>query len=460
MRTPLRRTRRTAADRTAPPTVDRAIPSAADRTAAPAPDHAIPTAGARGAASTAAARGAAPVVRVRRAAPPAAARSAVAAVASALLLAGCSAAAEDAGEGGEQARAALSQDIVLQPVGAGGPDPFTASTARITGRATAPDREPGDGSGQAREVAGSTPGLYGGTRAEASCDVEQQAAFLAADQGKTRAFAEAAGIPETGVGNWLRGLTPVVLRADVRVTNHGYREGKAAAFQSVLQSGTAVLVDQYGSPRVRCACGNPLRTPVAVKEGVHQGDPWDGFDPDRVIVVRPTTTVVTSLVIVNAADSSWIERLTGSDGAEDRKPAVEPACDPDACTLADAATPDPTSPDRRTSPDPDSPAPVPPRPVPSASAPDPSGTGGTGTGSEPPAPPSEPYPDPYTDPGTEPYPDPYADPRTDPYPDPQDAPHVDPPADPHTVPVPDGEMPPEELFPAGAVPDRPETFEG
>ncbi|MEX0172874.1 hypothetical protein MRBLMG1_005621 [Streptomyces sp. LMG1-1-1.1] len=376
------------------------------------------------------------------------------------MLAGCSSAAEDAGQGGEQARAALSQDIVLQPVGAGGPDPFTASTARITGRATAPDREPGDGSGRLREVTGSTPGLYGGTRAEASCDVEQQVAFLAADQGKTRAFAEAAGVPEANVGNWLRGLTPVVLRADTRVTNHGYRAGRAAAFQSVLQTGTAVLVDQYGSPRVRCACGNPLRTPVAVKEGVHQGDPWDGFDPDRVIVVRPTTTVVTSLVIVNAADRSWIERLTGSDGAEDRKPAVEPDCDPDACTLADAATPDPSSPDRRTSPDPASPAPVPPRSVPSAPVPDSSGTGGTGTGSEPPVPPSEPYPDPSTDPGTEPSPDPsadpFADPRTDPYPDPQDAPHVDPP----TVPVPDGEMPPEELFPAGAVPDRPETFEG
>ncbi|MFJ5833329.1 DUF6777 domain-containing protein [Streptomyces sp. NPDC093089] len=468
MRTPLHRTRRTAADRTALPSADRANPTAtncvnptaADRTAPAATDHANRVTAASGAASTAPAPGAAPVVRARRAAPPAAARSAAAALASALLLAGCSSAAEDAGEAGEQARAALSQDIVLQPVGAGGPDPFTASTARITRLATAPDRGPGDGSGRLREVAGSTPGLYGGTRAEASCDVEQQAAFLAADQGKTRAFAEAAGIPEANVGDWLRGLTPVVLRADARVTNHGYREGRATAFQSVLQTGTAVLVDQYGSPRVRCACGNPLRSPVAVKEGVHQGDPWDGFDPDRVIVVRPTSTVVTSLVIVNAADSSWIERLTGSDGAEDRKPDVEPACDPDACALADPATPDPSSPDGRTSPDPASPAPVPPRPVPSTPAPDPSGTGGTGTGSEPPVPPSEPYPDPYTDPGTESSPDPYADPRTDPYPDPQDAPHADPPLEPPTAPVPDGEMPQEDVFPAGAVPDRPETFEG
>ncbi|MFE5978981.1 DUF6777 domain-containing protein [Streptomyces wedmorensis] len=437
MRTPLRRTRRTpAADRAArSAAADRPFPSAFDGTAPSAPGG--PALSAPG-----------------RPAPPVAARSAAAAVASVLLLAGCSAGEEGAGGGAVEAAAAVARDIVLQPVGAQGPDPFTASTARITGQFSAPNREPGNGSGQAREITGSTPGLYGGTRAEASCDVEQQAAFLAADQGKTRAFAEAAGIPETNVGDWLRGLTPVVLRADARVTNHGYREGRATAFQSVLQTGTAVLVDQYGSPRVRCACGNPLRTPVAVREGVHQGDPWDGFDPDRVIVVRPTTTVVTSLVIVNAADSTWIERRTGSDGDADRKPDVAPACDPDECALSDTATPDPATP-VPSSPDPASPAPVPPRPVPSdpepsvpepsvpePSVPDPSGTGGTDTGTEPPAPPSEPYPDPF------------ADPPTDPYPDPRDVPPGEPPT------APDGELPPEELFPAGPMPDLPETFQG
>ncbi|MFE0647344.1 DUF6777 domain-containing protein [Streptomyces sp. NPDC059534] len=387
-----------------------------------------------------------------RTAPPVAARSAVAVIASALLLAGCSAGGEDPGGGGEQAAASVARDIVLQAAGARGPDPFTASTARITGPASAPDREPTEAP-QAREIAGSTPGLYGGTRAEASCDVEQQVALLSADQGRTRVFAEAAGIPEVNVGDWLRGLTPVVLRADARVTNHGYRAGGATAYQSVLQTGTAVLVDQYGTPRVRCACGNPLRTPVEVEGGIHQGDPWDGFDPDRVIVVRPTTSVVGSLVIVNAADSSWIERLTGSDGDQDRKPDVEPACDPDACTLADAATPDAATPDPArpdpdspggrtppdpTSPDPASPDPFPPGPVsPVPPSPPPAVP-------DPPAPPSEPYPeaDPSTDPGTEPYPDP----------------GIEPPVEPPTVP--DGELPPEEVFPAGTVPDRPEAFEG
>ncbi|MFI0988480.1 DUF6777 domain-containing protein [Streptomyces exfoliatus] len=411
-----------------------------------------------------------------RAIPRGATRSALAAFAASLLLAGCSSAWEGS-RGGAQPAAADAQDILLQPFAAQGPDPFTESTARTTGPPTR-KREPDPAAEHAREVTGSAPGLYGGTRAEGSCDVDQQVSFLAADQDRTRAFAEAAGIPETNVADWLRGLTPVVLRADVRVTNHGYREGRANAFQSVLQTGTAVLVDQYGSPRVRCACGNPLRTPVATTDGVHQGDPWDDFDPDRVIVVRPTTTVVTSLVIVNAADRSWIERLTGSDGDKDRKPAVEPDCDPDECALTDAGTPDPSAPDRPASPDPASPdtgSRVPSPPVPSVPespvSPDASATGGTDTGPTPTDPgpdadpdpypnPDDPYaePDPETEPYPDPYADPYADPSTEPFPDPFGDPNAEPPGE--QPPVPDGELPDEELFPAGPVPEQPETFEG
>ncbi|MDX2561879.1 hypothetical protein PV371_19745 [Streptomyces sp. TX20-6-3] len=387
----------------------------------------------------------------RRATPRAAARSALAALAASLLLAGCTSVWEGAQGGAQPAAAGSTQDVLLQPLADQGPDPFTESSARATARASSPAPGPEAEGAQVREVTGSTPGLYGGTRAEGSCDVEQQVTSLSADQDRTRAFAEAAGIPETHLADWLRGLTPVVLRSDTRVTNHGYREGRANAFQAVLQTGTAVLVDQYGSPRVRCACGNPLRTPAAVRDGIHQGEPWDGFDPDRVIVVRPTTTVVTSLVIVNNADRSWIERATGSDGAEDRKPAVEPDCDPDACALADAtpdgATPDPSDPDRRPPSDPASPdspsRPVPSAPVPPApESPLPDGTGGTGTD------PGPVDPDPYPVPDA----DPYQHPDTDP-------------ADPFAVPpgeqtVPDGELPPEEFFPAEPVPDQPETFEG
>lgn len=381
--------------------------------------------------------------------------------AAALFLAGCS-----AGEPGSAAgRAALGagDEVHLQPVAAQGPDPFTSSTARGAGlRALREDADPGAQPVSApgiREVTGSAPGLYGGTRAESSCDVEQQVAYLAAEPAKLRAFAEAAGIPEAGVADWLRELTPVLLRADTRVTNHGFRDGRAAAFQSVLQAGTAVLVDPYGAPRVRCACGNPLRSPVSVPGAVHHGDPWSGFDPDRVIIVKPTTAVVTSLVIVNVSDDSWIERKAGSDGDQDRKPDTVPDCDPDTCALSDPVTPD-TDPGTGTG-DPDAPAaPKTPTERPAApktpeapavpetpSAPDTPAVPDTPAAPDPTVPdaPSEPYADPYApaDPYEEPPADPYTDPSADPYQDPYQDPYTDPYADPYADPdtAPDGQVP-------------------
>ncbi|TXS21828.1 hypothetical protein EAO71_26510 [Streptomyces sp. ms191] len=271
--------------------------------------------------------------------------AAVAVLASALLVAGCSASGGDGGGGSEQTSA--PREVFLQPIAAEGPDPFTASTvnpAAAPPPATVPPDPPASATTApdltVREVTGSTPGLYGGTRSVASCDVERQVALLAEDPATSRAFAEAAGIPESRVASWLRGLTPVQLRADTRVTNHGLRDGRATAFQSVLQSGTAVLVDQYGAPRVRCACGNPLRSPVAVQGAVQSGRPWSGYRPDRVVVVRPTTTIVNSLVIVNVVDDTWIERRTGSDGERDHRPAVPPPCDPDTCDPATTPLPD------------------------------------------------------------------------------------------------------------------------
>ncbi|MFF5932517.1 DUF6777 domain-containing protein [Streptomyces sp. NPDC012508] len=343
---------------------------------------------------------------------------AVGALTVALVLAGCSASG-DAGEGGAAAdrTAAVSREVVLQPVVAQGPDPFTASTARAGAPSPATTAPPGTPTaGAVREVTGSTPGLYGGTRQTASCDVEQQVVLLARDRVRTRAFAEAAGIPEAGAADWLRGLTPVVLRADTRVTNHGFRDGAATAYQSVLQAGTAVLVDQYGAPRVRCACGNPLRSPVAVQGATHRGQPWSGYHPDRVVVIRPTTTVVTSLVIVNVADNTWIERKTGTDGERDTRPTVIPPCDPATCDLTGT-----------------------PSPVPSPSVPD---------GSPEPDRGESVRPDGSTSPDdASPPPPTWSEPPVEPQPEPE--PEYEP------------EGPSfEDLFPMETAPQQPETFEG
>lgn len=350
------------------------------------------------------------------------------ALASVLLLAGCSSAEGGGDYGADRATTApAAKEVVLQPVAAQGPDPFTASTAKATAPpASAPLETPAPGAtaGTVREVTGSTPGLYGGTRSVASCDVEQQVAFFAGDRAKARAFAEAAGVPETSLAGWLRGLTPVVLRADTRATGHGYRDGGATTFQSVLQAGTAVLVDQYGAPRVRCACGNPLRSPVTVQGAAHKGKPWGGYHPDRVVVIRPTTTVVTSLVIVNVVDNTWIERKTGTDGERDTRPSVIPPCDPAACDLTGTPTP-----------------------VPSPSVPDSSPPSGDSTAPAPPESDSSPPPPAWSEPPSPPSPEPPVEPQPEIEPAPESAPESD---------VPDFE----DLFPSDTAPEQPETFEG
>ena len=237
------------------------------------------------------------------------------ALSATLLVAGCG------GDGGKDTKS--SGEVFLQPVAAQGPDPFTDSTAtaastppRVTRTPqSTPARTTSPSPGRMRTVSGATPGLYGGTARTGSCDVERQVAYLTADQAKGRAFAQAEGIPQGSIPGYLRGLTSVVLRADTQVTNHGFRDARVTGFQSVLQAGTAVLVDNRGVPRVRCACGNPLKAGVA-SGGIsgNSGRPWSGFRPAEVIVVTPAPQVITNITIINVVNNTWIERPLGHRG--------------------------------------------------------------------------------------------------------------------------------------------------
>ncbi|WP_327279755.1 MULTISPECIES: DUF6777 domain-containing protein [unclassified Streptomyces] len=239
-----------------------------------------------------------------------------------LLAAACGSPEEPTSAAGPE-----SQEVLLQPVASAGPDPFTATSATAESAPAQPPLPNPTGQG-VRTVKADTPGLYGGTRRLGSCDVEQQLRALTEDDAKAKAFAQAVSVEPAKLPEFLRGLTPVVLRADTRVTNHAFRDGRADAFQSVLQAGTAVLVDDHGMPRVRCACGNPLQAPRAPKGSALKGDQWNGYQPHQVIVVEPAQHAIKSLVIVNIADNTWLERKTGDDGAQDRTPQPVPAYDP------------------------------------------------------------------------------------------------------------------------------------
>jgi hypothetical protein len=219
----------------------------------------------------------------------------------------------DTGSGGE---------VFLQAANKSGPDPFTESTAKSDSTApVTPAADMPESANVTRGVSGSAPGLYGGTRNTASCDVEKQIKALQAEPAKNKAFASVADVQPTEVPAYLRSLTPVQLRMDTRVTNHGYRDGAATDYQAVLQTGTAVLVDGHGVPRVRCACGNPL-TPAVAQRTVPRrtGDTWPSYRSQNVVVVVPAKTTVDVFVIYDPHRDEWVGRHRGdTDGRRDEK---------------------------------------------------------------------------------------------------------------------------------------------
>jgi uncharacterized membrane protein YgcG len=134
------------------------------------------------------------------------------------------------------------------------------------------------------------------------------------------AWAGAEGISLSDIRPFLRSLTAVVLRTDTAVTNHDFRNGKANAFQSVLQAGTAVLVDEHGVPRVRCACGNPLVGPTARHNVRYTGQTWPELSHRPVTVIQRSTVIIQHFIIVVVQQNTTVvlDRVRGTDGDHDK----------------------------------------------------------------------------------------------------------------------------------------------
>ncbi|MFJ4623218.1 DUF6777 domain-containing protein [Streptomyces sp. NPDC088812] len=303
-------------------------------------------------------------------------------------------------------------EVFLQAAGGTGPYPFTDNTATATSApptSTAPATEE-SATDVVRAVDGGAAGLYGGTRNVAACDVEKQIALLRAEPARNRAFAFVVRVAPDQVPAYLRSLTPVRLRMDTRVTNHGYRDGDATGYQAVLQAGTAVLVDARGEPRVRCACGNPLTRPIAQKTAPRPtGDSWPSYRPSNVVVVVPSSAVIDVFVLHGGGDG-WFARERGDTGREDR-PAEAPENPPEPS----GSVPPPASPSGTGTPCPPTPADAPgsvtcpptsaaPSPPPqSPASPPPASPEPESSAPQPPAPPSPsaPPPGPSSEPGHE-----------------------------------------------------------
>lgn len=191
---------------------------------------------------------------------------------------------------------------------------------------------------------GNTSGLYGGTLNNSACDRQAVIKFLQAHPDKGAAWARVQGIRQADLPSYISGLTPVFLRSDTAVTNHGFRDGRETTLHSVLQAGTAVLVDKYGVPRARCYCGNPLTpaSPPATKQYV--GTSWSGFSPTSITTIKLAAAEIREFTLVNPYTNEIIYRPAGTAGELDR-PQTPPATGtPETPPAAPPETPDPEAP--------------------------------------------------------------------------------------------------------------------
>ncbi|HEX7521083.1 MAG TPA: DUF6777 domain-containing protein, partial [Acidimicrobiia bacterium] len=215
-----------------------------------------------------------------------------------------------AGGDSEKKKASPGKEVLTEPISSTGANPFTPKTG--TDYANMPAVQT---SGISTQQGGQV-GLYGGTENQASCDKTQLVTFLQQNPAKAAAWASTLGIQTTEISTYVDGLTSVLLRSDTRVTNHGYKNGKATTIQSVLQAGTAVLVDDKGEPVTKCYCGNPLTPPVAYPP-VYYGPKWSGYNPHSLTVIINNTTVINTYTLVDPKTGNTFTRPAGSDGTQD-----------------------------------------------------------------------------------------------------------------------------------------------
>ncbi|GAA4705261.1 hypothetical protein GCM10023263_49330 [Phytohabitans rumicis] len=227
-------------------------------------------------------------------------------------------------------------EFQLEPVATASVSEFTPPVGTDETDVTAPRNAGG-------ELSGGTAGLYGGTQKKESCDAEALVGYLQQHGDKAAAWAGVLGIDQADIPRYVDGLTSVVLRTDTYVTNHGYEAGQATAAPAVLQAGTAVLVDQYGTPVTKCYCGNPLTKPAGYERPTYKGDPWPDFQQTRVTVVQSTVIEINIYVLANPETGVPFDRPTGTTGNRDTPSQVQSEMlPPGVSTASPAATPSET----------------------------------------------------------------------------------------------------------------------
>jgi serine/threonine protein kinase len=245
------------------------------------------------------------------------------------------------GSEGKPIAADAQGEVFLEPAASSGEDPFSPNSfappqptpPADAGPPPAPAPPADAQPGAVPSVDGSEPGVFGGTMNQTTCDAEGLIKFLEQDTDRAKAWAGVVKITTDQIPAFIRDLTPVLLRADTRVTDHRYVDGRVAPRQAVLEKGTAVLVNKFGEPTVRCYSGNPLLAPIATPVapryvgpadyvappgatgaapvGLTRGAAWPGFAPTTIIVIFRASAIIDVFRLWDAIARIWFWRFIG-----------------------------------------------------------------------------------------------------------------------------------------------------
>lgn len=197
-------------------------------------------------------------------------------------------------------------------------DPVTASEHAASEIATMTQELPTSTGRGVHVVAGTRPGLYGGTDRTSACNAAAVANYLDTHLDEGRVWSQTIGIEPQQIPTYLNTLTPVILNVDTWVTSHRFSTGGGLPFQAVLQAGTPVMIDPVGVPRLHCKSGSPLIPPAntnLVKLDDVRGAPWQGYAPQKVVAIAYASSGAESAVsefsILNLGSAEQIMRKVG-----------------------------------------------------------------------------------------------------------------------------------------------------
>ena len=202
-----------------------------------------------------------------------------------------------------------ADEIQLEAFDSTGENPFTESVG--DGVPVEPAEVPPTDQ-DAVQFTGETVGLYGGTEDAGRCDPAQLVTFLQQNPDKAAAWAEVHGITPDQIPQFVSTLTPMILRSDTAVTNHSYADGRATPLQSILQAGTAVLVNDKGEPVVKCSCGNPLLAPEWSGTREFKGTPWPDFNERTIVIIQRSATTINNFQVFNLTTNQIVQVPAGS----------------------------------------------------------------------------------------------------------------------------------------------------